>query len=97
MHQAKHGGLTVIFLFKDYIKISLKAQAFFLFQKSLRNLNHRQYGSTYLVHVENIRKFLIENWDQDKIWTEIYRPFNDSTYIAIERSFLVLERFLKSF
>ena len=75
MYQAQH-GLTDIFLFKDSIKFSLKAHAFLLFQKSLRNLNHRQYSLTYIVHLENIDQFLskahIANGDQEKIWIETY-------------------------
>ena len=56
---------------------------FFLFQKSLRNLNHEQYGFTYIVHLENIDQFLskahIGNLDQDKIRFEPYCHFKDST------------------
>ena len=57
MYQGQY-GLTVIFLFEDSIKFSLKAHAFFLFQKSLRNLNHGQYGLTYIVHLGNIDQCL---------------------------------------
>ena len=74
---------------------------FFLFHKSLRYLNHRQYGLTYIIHLENIYQFLskahIANSDQDKIQIEMDCPFNDSTYISIESSFLLLEIFLKKF
>ena len=74
---------------------------FFLFQKSLRNLNHKQYGLTYIIHLENIDQFLskahIGNSDQDKIWFEPYCPFKDSTQLSIESSFLLLEIFLKNF
>ena len=56
---------------------------FFLIQKSLRNLNHGQYGLTYIVHLENIDQFLsnahIGNSDQDKIRFEPYCPFKDSS------------------
>ena len=42
-----------------------------LFQKSLRNLNHKQYGLTYIAHLENIDQLLskahMANSDQDKI------------------------------
>ena len=98
MYQAQH-GLTVIFLFKDSVKFSLKVHAIFLFQKSLRNLNHRQYGLIYAIHLENIDQFLskahIANSDQDKIWIEMYCPFKDFTYIPIKSSFLLLKIFLK--
>ena len=56
---------------------------FFLFQKSLSNLNHRQYGLTYIVHLESIDQFLskvhIGSSDQDKIQFEPYCLFKDST------------------
>ena len=55
----------------------------FLFQKSLRNLNHGQYGLTYIIHLENTDQFLSEahigNSDQDKIRFELYSLFKDST------------------
>ena len=74
-----HYGLTVIFYCKDSIKFSLKVHVFFLFQKSLRNLNHRQYGLAYIAYLENIDHFLLEahigNSDQDKIWFEPYTRF----------------------
>ena len=74
---------------------------FFLFQKSVRNLNHGKYGLTYIAHLENIDQCLskphITNSDQDKIRIEPYCPFKDSTYIYIESSFLLLEIFLKNF
>ena len=42
-----------------------------LFQKSLRNLNHKQYGLTYIAHLENIDQLLskahMANSNQDKI------------------------------
>ena len=65
-----HNGLTVIFPFKDSIQLSLKVHAFFLFQNSLRNLNHGQYDLTYIVHLENIELFSkarVGNSNQDKI------------------------------
>ena len=78
-----HYGSTIIFLFKDSIKFSFKVHAFFLFQKSLRNLNHGQYGLTYIAHLGNTDQFLskahIGNSDQDKIQFEPYCPFKDST------------------
>ena len=55
----------------------------FLFKKSLRNLNHGQYGLIYIVHLENIDQFLSKahtgNLDQDKIRLEPYCLFKDST------------------
>ena len=53
------------------------------FQKYLENLNHGQYGLTYIVHLENIDQFLSKshkgNSDQDKLQFEPYCPFKDST------------------
>ena len=73
----------------------------FLFQKSLRNLNHRQYGLTYIIHLENIDQLLskthIANSNQDKIQIETYCPFKGYTYISIKSSFLLIEIFLKNF
>ena len=47
---------------------------FFFYFKSLRNLNHRQYGLTYTVHLENIDQFLskahVANSDRDKMQIE---------------------------
>ena len=55
----------------------------FLFQNSLRNLNHGQYGLTYIAHLENTDQFLSEahigNSGQDKIRFELYSLFKDST------------------
>ena len=66
---------------------------FFLFQMFLRNLNHRQYGLIYTVHLENTDQFSSKantaNSDQDKIQIETHCPFKDSTCISIESSFLL--------
>ena len=66
---------------------------FFLFQMFLRNLNHRQYGLTYTIHLENTDQFSskahIANSDQDKIQIETHCPFKDSTYISIKSPFLL--------
>ena len=74
---------------------------FFLFQKSLRNLNHGQYGVTYIVHLENIDQFLLKaqiaNLGQYKLQIETYCPFKDSTYVSIESFFFATWKyFLKN-
>ena len=55
---------------------------FFLFQNTLKNNNHGQYGSTCIVHLGNIDQFLfqahITNSDQDKIGIESYCSFKVS-------------------
>ena len=47
------------FPFQGFYQVFIKSLCFFFqFQKSLRNLNHRQYGLTYIVYLENIDQFL---------------------------------------
>ena len=74
---------------------------FFLFQKSLKNLNHKQYGLTYIVHLENIDQLLSKahmvNSDQDKIWIKhiaLSRIFHIYPLTAL---FCYLEYFWKTF
>ena len=48
----------------------------------MRNLNQRQYGLTYISHLENIDQSLskahIAKLDQGTIWIESYNSFMDS-------------------
>ena len=87
--------------FQGFYQVFIEGSYFFLFQKSLRNLNHRQYGLTYIIHLENIDQLLskthIANSNQDKIQIETYCPFKGYTYISIKSSFLLIEIFLKNF
>ena len=50
----KFGHLHIVYHFT----VPLKVHAFFLFQKSLSNLNCGQYGLIYIVYLESIDQFL---------------------------------------
>ena len=73
---------TTVWLLFSFSRIlssfHLRFMPCFLFQKSLENLNHGQYGLTYIVHLKNIDQFLskahIGNSDQHKLWFEPYYP-----------------------
>ena len=98
MCQAQH-GLTVIFIFKDSIKFSLKAHAFFSVSKVFKKFESQTiWFDLYCPFRKHWSIFIKSTYSKlrsRQIQIETYCPFKDSSCISIESSFLLRQFFFK--